>query len=437
MSSQTLDWRTELRGLLFTRDAHQRLWQIAFFAALMIPPMLIFHRTAADVLCGLIGVLFLMNSASNKTWGWLRDPMMIVLFAAWGWMVLVVTPFASNIPTSASIALPWIRFPLFFAAMCHWVFTEEKLFKAMGLWLALILIFIVVDTMWQYVYGVSLTNHYPPNSGRLTGPFNNVKVGIYLSRIILPTVGLCIFFSMNEARKNLAVAIYALLFCFVLMTIAVSGERAPFGTAVIGIVTVLTVIAMKEHKLRLTCLILIAATITMVYGLITTQAWIYSRLVYTLDLAVNFRYTSYGQLFWMAWDMGTEHLFTGVGMKNFRDVALEYVHQGLARHHNLHPHHPYLEWFAETGVVGLLLFVTFVIQLFASALRSVRHAQGKRGLLAVFILGTLIILFFPLVPTQSFFANWPAILFWFSLSLAMAALNICRTNAPGDRQKSG
>ncbi|MGE0755260.1 MAG: O-antigen ligase family protein [Alphaproteobacteria bacterium] len=433
MMAQALDWRTELKDFLFTRDAHQRLWQIAFFATLMIPPMLIGHRTAAEFLTSGIGVLFLLNCASKKEWGWLRDPLVIVLFATWAWISFVVTPLAFNIENSASIAFPWIRFVIFFAAIRHWVFTEIKPFKVMALWMALILIMIVIDTMWQYVHGLSLSNHYMKDSGRLTGPFNNVKVGIYLSRMTLPVIGLCLFFSFEEVRKRLALTTYALLFCFILMTIAVSGERTPFSTASVGILVSLSMIALREHRLRSLCLALIAGTIGLIYVMIATQDWIYSRLVYTVDLAVDFRNTSYGQLFWMAWDMGKEHIVSGVGLKNFRLIAEEYVTQGLANHHNLHPHHPYLEWFAETGLIGLSMFIAFIAMLFIRTIRVFTKSTGRQTLIAAFAFGTLVLLFFPLAPTQSFFANWPAMVFWFPLSMAMASLRLCeeQVNEPG------
>ncbi len=432
-----LSWRVELKELLLARDASHRLWQIAFFSALMIPATLVIDRFATEALIALIDLLFLAHCAGKKQWGWLREPMTVMLLAAWAWMVLVVTPMAHNIAASSTIALPWVRFIVFFAAMRCWVFTEERPFKIMAMWMAFIFILIVVDTMWQYTYGISLTNHRVLESGRLTGPFDNVKVGIYLSRMLLPVIGLCIFFSFPEQFSRGAILIYALLCCAVLVTIAMSGERAPFGTAIFGILTVLGVAAFREKQLRVTCLCLIAATIVLVYALIFTQPWIYSRLKYTLDLAMGFRHSSYGQLLWMAWDMGNEHLMTGVGMRNFRDIAQHYVDSSLATHHNIHPHHPYLEWFAEAGLPGLLLFLVFICFLIFRTGAVLRRATKKRALLAAFVAGTLVVLLFPLVPTQSFFTNWPAMMFWFALSLTMAALNLCDPNAPDGHRKPG
>ena len=82
----------------------------------------------------------------------------------------------------------------------------------------------------------------------------------------------------------------------------------------------------------------------------------------------------------------------------------------------------------ETGVIGLLLYVAMVGALIASAVRSFRASHGAAQLLPAFALGTVMVHFFPLMVTQSMFSNWPAIVLWYSLSVAFAALNLCPKN---------
>ncbi|MFO0388288.1 MAG: O-antigen ligase family protein [Alphaproteobacteria bacterium] len=426
MNTQSLSWYQEIREVAFTQDATHRLWQIAYFSALMIPFMLVGHRTAADVLCGLIGFLFIIRSASKKDWAWVRDPLMITLFIAWGWLCVVVTPLAHDVQASASIAFPWIRFLLFFAAMRHWVLVDAKPIKMLGACLSVLLIAIAVDTIWQYVHGVSLSNHYAADSGRLTGPFNNVKVGIYLARMLLPVLGICLFFSLMESRVRMVLLTYGMLYFFILGTIAVTGERAPFGMSVLGMLTVLGALALMEKNLRAQSLALVAVMCGIVYLMVTTQDWVYGRLLHAAEILMDFRNSSYGQLFWMAYEMGKDNLITGVGMKNFRLICEQFIASGLANHHNLHPHNPYLEWFSEAGLPGLMLFIGFVGLVLRECITSVIGNAGRYRMIAIFALGSVVVLLFPFVPTQSFFANWPAILFWYALSVALASLSLCQ-----------
>ncbi len=432
MNTNVASWHYEIRELAFTRDATHRLWQIAYFSAVMIPFMLVGHRTAADVLCGLIGFLFLLKSASKREWGWVKEPMMVSLFVAWAWLCLVVTPLAYDIQASATIAFPWIRFLLFFAAMRHWVLTEAKPLKLLGSALAVLLIFIAVDTVWQYVHGLSLSNNYAADSGRLTGPFGNVKVGIYLARMLLPVLGLCLFFSLFESRAKLVFATYGILYFFVLGTIAVTGERAPFGMSVLGMFTVLSLLVLTEKKMRRLCLQLMGITFIAVAILIGTQEWVLGRLMHAVGILMDFRNSSYGQLFWMAYEMGKDNILTGVGMKNFREICTQFMASGAATHYNLHPHNPYLEWFAEAGIIGLALFMTFVWFVLRECLGVLRSCAGYQRIVAAFAVGSVVVLLFPFVPTQSYFANWPAILFWYALSVALASLSLCRSKATAD-----
>ncbi len=426
MNTQAVSWHSEIRELLFTRDATHRLWQIAYFSALVIPYMLVGHRTAADVLCGLIGFLFLLKSATKREWGWLREPMMVVLFAAWAWLCLVVTPLAYNIESSATIAFPWIRFILFFAAMRHWVLVEEKPIKFLGACLSVLIIAIAVDTVWQYVHGLSLSNNYAADSGRLTGPFGNVKVGIYLARMLLPMLGICLFFSLYEMRARLVLFTYGALYFFVLGTIAVTGERVPFAISVLGMLTVLGILLVMEKSMRKICLGLIAVTLGAVYVMVVTQEWVRGRIGHAIDILMDFWHSAYGQLFWMGYEMGREHLLTGIGMKNFRDLCINFMSTTHVTHCNLHPHNPYLEWFAEAGLVGFILFVLFVVLVCRTCIMAIAANAGRYRSVAAFALGSVIVLLFPFVPTQSFFANWPAILFWYALSVALSSLALTR-----------
>lgn len=421
------NWRDVIKRTLFHGDQHYTLWQIAYACTFFIPLMLVGHRTASDVLCCVVGVLFLLHSASTKNWRWLRDPTVIILLIAWVWLVFVVTPLADYIPYSASLAGPWIRFIIFYAAMRHWVLTRPGPIKWMATVVFTWLIFVSIDTLWQYVHGISLTNNLTARSGRLTGPFGNVKVGIYLTRLILPAFCICLFFILRRKYAAPAAIICALLYCMIFATIAVSGERTAFALSIVGITTVFTLLIIAEPKIRTICLTALATFLAIVLVLIHTQSWIYARLEQVAFMAMDFRETSYGGLYWVAHQLATDgHLLHGIGLKNFRELCPDYMALGMIRHCNLHPHNIYVEWYVETGLVGLGLFIAFAGSLFAYAIKIYRGCSGIYRVVPAFTIGALAVLLFPFAPTQSFFSNWPAILFWFSLSLAISSLSLAK-----------
>lgn len=412
---------------LFPHYGEHRLWQIAYVCTLLIPAMLVGQRAVADILCMSAGLLFLLHCHITKRWDWLHDPAIRILFIAWIWICLAVTPLAYyNVPASAASAFPYIRFILLYAALRYWILADGKALKMLGVMLAVLLMLIALDTLWQYVHGISFTQNVPAESGRLTGPFGNVKVGIYLSRLLFPMLIVCLFFSLYEKKPARSVATYMALYFFILVVIAISGERAPFGVSMLGMVMALSMLMFTERRIRTTCFWTIAAIIFTAYTLIITQSWVYERFVHIAQILLDFRHSSYGQLFRIAYELGVDNILHGVGLKNFRELCLHFLLNGKVTHCNLHAHNYYLEWFAEAGAVGLALFMMFVALLIAECIKALRNCSGRRRLVPAFAMATLVVIFFPLVPTQSFFSNWPAILLWYSLGVAMASLSLCK-----------
>ena len=65
-----------------------------------------------------------------------------------------------------------------------------------------------------------------------------------------------------------------------------------------------------------------------------------------------------------------------------------------------------------------------VFCLFVSVAKNFIKHQAIERLLPAFALAGLVTNFFPFMPTQSIFSNWPAILLWYEISVAMASMNV-------------
>ena len=122
-----------------------RLWLAAFFAVLLLPLMLIVNRGLSDALVVLVAVLFLIESKMANNWQWLSDPVVKIGLIAWVWMMLAVSPFAYDPRASYAVALPWIRFVIFYAAMRYWVLTRKESIQLVGGSLLVLLLLVVLD----------------------------------------------------------------------------------------------------------------------------------------------------------------------------------------------------------------------------------------------------------------------------------------------------
>jgi len=93
----------------------------------------------------------------------------------------------------------------------------------------------------------------------------------------------------------------------------------------------------------------------------------------------------------VGWRMFEEHPWIGVGIGNF---APEYEHYAPAHWYEPlgHAHNIFINFMAETGILGLAAFLLFWLSAFRFAWRSARLLPGFPAALAIGVFGTLIYL---------------------------------------------
>lgn len=397
--------------------------RLGLLCCLLLPWLLIVSRGGSDGVGVCLSVLFIAHSVRAKDWAWTRDPVVRVCAVAWAWMLLIATPFAYDAHESLKVALPWIRWVLLYAAIVHWVLRPGKHLRLAALNLAVMLALVIIDTVWQYHFGISLTGHRPNLDYRLTGPMDNVKVGIFISKLCFATGAILLFSALQQHRRKAAWgAIILLAAC--IATVVLSGERTATFTCFLGFSLVSATLCLTEPALRVKTMLGFAAVLVLCLALLFTQEVLQDRLVWLHINIAAFSTSSYGLLDLAGIHMGAAHLATGAGLKGFRELCPQFINPDFPSLCNLHPHNPYVEWFAELGLPGLLLFCAIVVSLLWHVLRAVMRQRGAGRVLAAMVFAVIVMNFFPLMATQSFFSNWPALLLWYSISTAMASLNM-------------
>lgn len=408
----------------FTRD----MWldRIGIIACLLIPWLLIFSRAGGDTVSSLLGALFLFRCWQHRNWAWLSDPVIRLCIIAWAWMLLVATPFAHDRGESLKTALPWIRWWLLYAALAFWVLADAARLRLAALNIGVMMCLVMVDTLWQYLTGISLTGHAVHENYRLTGPMDNVKVGIFMAKLCFPAAAILLYQAMKTAnRRHIWGGIIWLGCC--LGTVLISGERTAFFSCLLLLGVFTTIIVMTEPALRAKSLLAFAAVVCVFLVLLAMLPTLQARLSWLQENLSNFQTSSYGTLARIGIQMGADHWATGAGFKGFRELCPTYLAPGELDQCNIHPHNPYIEWFAELGAPGLLLFIAIIAAMLLQAFRALRTGREADRILPAFIVGILALHFFPLMATQSFFSNWPALLLWYSVAIAMASLNMLKS----------
>lgn len=390
-----------------------------------IPAFLLFARGAADGAVVLIGLLFLVLSAVRRDWSWVREIDIAILLLIWLIMNVMVSPFAEFTGKSFGRSASWLRFVIFYAAVTRWILIEEKAVRWVCRAFLITIAVAAADAMYQFFVGYSLLGGQPMN-GRLTGPLDRPNIGIYLAKSGFATITLALVLYFSDMKQN-AFRIGLVVFSFALVIVFLSGERTASVLTLLAIFCSLFGLFLVGGRSRLAA----AGIAIFVFGGISVLLMISERILARVmalgNIVSDYSNSIYGELTSLGLRLFMEHPINGTGMGNFGLVCPDYKAQGLISECHPHPHNFYVEWLSDTGLLGTLPWLAFVGILIWVGLRHFRNGD-RQSLVAGLYFGTLVLSLFPLAATQSAFSNWPAIVAWNSIAVAVAALRLSIKN---------
>ncbi|MEM7042527.1 MAG: O-antigen ligase family protein [Pseudomonadota bacterium] len=390
-----------------------------------LPVLFIVGRAPSDIAVSLIAILFLLRSALGFGWGWLRTYWVVAAVVFWAYLLLAST-LAISPADSFGRALPFLRFVLFAAALQYWLLIEPGTVRCFLVVLAGVVVFVLVDCLYQYANGVDIFGKEAEGLFRLSGPFNNDVAGTFLAKVSLPALGL--WFVWSAARKNLSWSIGGMLALLIGLVILLTGER----TALVSYAMGLGILILAVRSIRRPLLLIGIIGLIGVGAIVSQDKELRERFVgHTTSDFQDFWNNRYGIIFVHAIDAWQQAPITGVGLKNFRLTCENdnFEHKGpIATWCFNHAHNPYLEVLSETGAIGLLLFLVLILLILKEIVAGWRPARPDFPLV-VASAASLVMFLWPVMVSKSLFANWNAMLFWLAIGLALAIARPSRTAA--------
>jgi O-antigen ligase len=371
------------------------LRRIAEPIAILSPLSLIV--SAQEPMMILVSLLFLAHSWRAGDWAWVRSAWFIALLALWVYaffQTLFVAPTGTGILT----ALQWIHVGVYAAALATWILPSEAV-RTKLLWaLAATIAFYSLDCLLQYAIGYDIIGR-PKEPNRLTSVFHKPGVGAEIGWLFLPAVaGL-----WSKGRPFVALGLGVVAFAAVLL----SGDRMALLLALAAIV-LFSIFAARGHKMLLLAL---PAIVVVLAGLLYLNPTIYHRQVETTETIVSKVGDSvYGIIWKTGLDIARDHPAFGVGVRNYQNACLDERYGPLLvgpdefKRCQGHPHNIYIQWLAETGGIGLVLYCAFAALALAAAIRAAPAHRNDLlfGALAI----CLALRVWPLATTTSFYSSW-------------------------------
>ncbi|XOJ89179.1 O-antigen ligase family protein [Methylophilaceae bacterium Uisw_097] len=393
----------------------------------LLPLLLIFSRSLADITIVLVGILFLYHSYKNIGWEWVREK--------WFCFALIFTIYCLTINSAMSIepsetlaySLFFIRWPIFAMALSYWILNDIQLLKKFFVSLAVVLFFIIFDTWWQFVFDQDIFGFEKHSANRLTGPFTSPHVGMWLAKLaMLPPLFLILYnkYKLKE-QENYLIYSFFIISTVLLLSVFITGERMSLllTLASIFIVFMGFFFAKLFSFKKVTILLLISSIAILIFALSfpdTTQRAYFS----TVEKIINWRASDYGLVWKSAYDVWMQSPVFGVGLHKYREACenlgiygssyLNAIGSGVC----FHPHNISLQLLSETGLVGFILFYTMVCFLTFSSLKT--FYTKKLWLSFALVFNIIFTCFLPISSNTSFFANKYGAIIWLLIGVMLA-----------------
>ncbi len=398
----------------------QYLDRISFVLLCAMPLLLAVTRAGADIAVSAIAVFFLIQCALRHDFSCFKKPELVAMLALWGYLVCQSLLLSDS--STALRSLAWLRFVLLYAAVTHWLLISPARIWLLAKFTAATLLLLMVDTYWQYLHGISLSGREYPHENRLGGPMTHPNIANLMLKTFLPVAGIWAWWVSSRRQNYLHMAFavgVALLFVLVLL----SGERSSSLLMLLAIASICVGFFIYDARLRQQVLLAALLFSVLLIIIIATQDVVHMRAAHLISQLSDLGGSVYGQLFIAAFHFWQTSPVFGLGAGEFKyacEPAMALLHTTYC---DVHPHNIYLEWLSETGTIGAALFITAM----GLVVKSVwQQRQSAPLMLWLFPMVALVVVLWPAIVTQSIFSNWPAMLFWYSLSIAAAAPRYAR-----------
>ena len=394
----------------------------------LLPLLLIFSRSIADITIVLISILFLYYSFKKIGWGWLKEKWFLfaLFFSAYG--ITLNSAMSIDAKETFAYSLFFMRWPIFSMALAYWILSDLKSLKKFLISLTLLLLFIIFDTWWQFFFEQDLFGFEKYSENRLTGPFkDNPHVGAWLAKLaLLPPLLLILYDKYKlQIHQNYLIYSFFIISTIVFLTVFITGERMALLLIVASIlIFFIGLISEKIFSLRkLFYLMLLSITAISIFALIfpeTTQRAFFS----TIDKIINWKSSDYGLVWQSAYDVWMQSPIFGVGLHKYREACenlgiygtsyLSTIGPGVC----FHPHNISLQLLSETGIFGFIIFFLMVFYLATSSLK--KYFKNSLWLPFALIFNIIFTCFLPIASNTSFFSNKYGAIIWLLIGVMLA-----------------
>ena len=287
-----------------------------------------------------------------------------------------------------------------------------------------------LDIIFEIIVGQNLLGFKANLPGRVASFFGDeLVVGAFYHGFIL------IFLSYLVNNKSNKYILLLSILSIILISFLI-GERSNFIKSFISVLVFFLLIAKIDYKIKISMIVLLVISILSIINFDIDYKNRYlkqfmpthgaspalrpSGSLFSINGYFDFmKKSQHGAHRISAYQIFRDNIYTGVGIKNFRDVVADKKYENneylLTKYrHGTHPHQIHYEFLSETGIIG---YVSFLIFILFSLFLAIKNYFKSKNLYQISGIIFVITSLFPIIPSGSFFSTLGGGIFWLNFAI--------------------
>ena len=375
------------------------------------PFIYLIERSPADIWLTLIGLIFLVRCIIKRDWYWASQLWFKSALCLWGFGLFSALSGPDPI-FSFTQGFVWIRFPLYAAAAQVWLAKDRDIRIIMLLSIMLGMIIMCMILFAEIIID---------NKTRLTWPYGDTVPGGYLAKFSLPLF--CTLIAIAVSKKSKAGFFSGFIGLLSIVFSGLTGERGNFLIRACG--GMLAGLVWKPKILIYSFLVIIEVIAVLIIALARPD--LSNRFGKQFVEHIPLVNTSDTNPYWGAWRGGIQQGFItpikGIGPSGTRKTCIN-LNTDLPtwlpgkNYCGNHPHNFYVQLFAETGIIGLIIgcimFGSIIFTCYRAREKAINCPMSATAFVVPFAM------FFPLQQFGSFYGQWGNLFTWFAIAFAIS-----------------
>jgi O-antigen ligase len=397
------------------------------FLLFLFPAALLLRSATLNLYIVFLGSIFVYYSFKKIQSYDKKFKNIIYSFFVFYFYIIFISFFSVDQAAAFKSSVSQIRFFLFFLFFIMIIKLDESFFNKLIFFFKLILIIFSSDLIYQVwndgrnIIGVVPGGNDPRRFSSFFG--DEIIAGTYLFFLAVPIISDILY----KFNSNNFITKFVNFFFIIIVSSAITLTGDRLATIFYFFLIIIATFFFFNYKKIISFVLVL---FTFLFFIFIFNSDVQNRYKETISEIKNPKQFGYFRLFSSSFNIWQNNKIFGVGLKNYRitcNVNTKDQFTDLPTLCSTHPHHNWLELLVETGIVGTILFLVFIMNIVKYVYSRKFIFNKKNNIYAGYAIGllmTLVFFLWPIKSSGSMFSTFFMSYIWFNLGLLFSLLKV-------------